>query len=161
MKRAAPLPLVLLVAIGCDAPAPAAAVPTPPPAASPRAKAPAPPRRPELPPERLTCASDEGCRFDPVTEQCGNDPHYNRQPDMVDQGVICHCDGGRCGTLRVWPVPCESDDSCAVALAPRPHPVAASARAPRLPRTACAFGATYSVTCERTNICTLHRHACP
>jgi hypothetical protein len=110
---------------------------------------------PTLSPEQLTCARDEACAFDPVSGQCGNDPRYNHQPALVDQGFVCYCDAGHCGTLRVWPAPCESDSSCAVSLSPRPHPVAASAGAPHEQGKRCR-DFKYATTCERTNICTMH-----
>jgi hypothetical protein len=110
---------------------------------------------PTLSPEQLTCARDEGCAFDPVTGQCGNDPRYNHQPALVDQGLVCYCDAGHCGTLRVWPVPCESDSSCAVSLSPRPHPIAASEETPHERGKRCR-DYKYATTCERTNICTMH-----
>jgi hypothetical protein len=123
----------------------------PPPAPTPTIDAPTPP-----PP---ACASDADCGYDPASDRCVADPAANRQPPLVDQGVICFCEG-TCAILRVPPVPCESDASCAVRADPRPHPVAASAAHPHERGRAC-HDFTLSTTCERTNICTMHRHRCP
>jgi hypothetical protein len=105
------------------------------------------------------CASDADCGYDPVRERCAADPRANRQPLLLDQGIVCYCEGAACGTLRVLPVPCESDASCAVATDPRPHPVAAGAAHPHERGRPCR-DFTISTTCERTNICTLHRLRC-
>ena len=107
------------------------------------------------------CRIDDDCGYDPAGNRCGNDPRYNRQPLLVDQGVICFCDdtARTCQTLHVWPVPCEGDASCAVSVDPRPHPVPATVSRPHEHGKACA-DFTISTTCERTNICTMHRLAC-
>ncbi len=105
------------------------------------------------------CAGDADCGYDPSRGACGDDPRYNRQPPIIDQGILCYCEEGRCATLNVPPVPCESDASCAVRADPRPHPVAASADFPHERGKPCK-DYRISTTCERTNICTLHRHAC-
>jgi hypothetical protein len=154
------LVFALLAAVACGEPAAASrpgAAPPPGDLAAPAASANA---RPTLRPEQLTCARDEGCAFDPPSGQCGNDPRYNHQPPLVDQGILCYCESGRCGTLRIWPIPCESDESCAVSLAPRPHPVAASASAPHERGKPCR-DFKHTTTCERTNICTMHELRCP
>jgi hypothetical protein len=136
-----PRPVEPIVAVASPAPRPGAAT-----------------ARRVLTEAELTCRVDEDCGFDPATGACGNDARFNAQPPIVDQGVLCSCEAARCGTLRVWPTPCESDASCAVALAPRPHPVAASVAEPHARR--CVAGVGYAATCERTNICTMHRGAC-
>jgi hypothetical protein len=117
----------------------------------------APPRDPPL-----ACSSDADCGFEPDLDRCTADPRANRQPPLVDQGLVCYCDDAsrRCATLRVPPVPCESDASCAVDLAPRPHPIAASREHPHERGRPCRDFA-FSTTCERTNICTMTRHRCP
>ncbi|XXX75181.1 hypothetical protein WMF30_46785 [Sorangium sp. So ce134] len=106
------------------------------------------------------CASDADCGYDPASERCGADPRLNRQPPVTDQGIVCYCDAGACALLRVLPVPCEGDNDCAVAHAPRPHPVRATPERPHEKGRPCR-DLTLSTTCERTNICTLRRHACP
>lgn len=110
------------------------------------------------PPE--PCASDGDCGYDPARGICGTDPRYNHQPPLIDQGILCYCEDHRCASLKVPPVPCESDASCAVRPDPRPHPVAASAAFPHERGKRCK-DYRISTTCERTNICTMHRHACP
>ncbi|WP_437936284.1 hypothetical protein [Sorangium sp. So ce341] len=106
------------------------------------------------------CAIDLDCGYDPAGERCGADPRLNRQPPVTDQGIVCYCDAGACALLRVLPVPCEGDHDCAVAREPRPHPVRATRERPHEKGRPCRDLAM-STTCERTNICTLHRHACP
>jgi hypothetical protein len=106
------------------------------------------------------CGSDAECGYDPERGRCAADPRANRQPLLVDQGIVCYCEGAVCGTLVVQPVPCESDASCAVSTPPRPHPVAAGAEHPHERGRPCR-DFTMSTTCERTNICTLHRLRCP
>ncbi|WP_437286530.1 hypothetical protein [Sorangium sp. So ce406] len=106
------------------------------------------------------CANDAGCGYDPASERCGGDPRLNRQPPVTDQGIVCYCDAGACAMLRVLPVPCEGDHDCAVAHEPRPHPVRATRERPHEKGRPCR-DLTLSTTCERTNICTLRRHACP
>lgn len=106
------------------------------------------------------CRDDAECGYDVTHEVCDTEGRFNRQPPMVDQGIVCFCEEGRCGVLRVRPVPCESDASCAVNPLPRPHPVAASAEHPHERGKVCR-DYVISTTCERTNICTMHRHACP
>jgi hypothetical protein len=119
--------------------------------------APAPAASVEEPP----CASDADCGYDPARDRCLADPRANRQPLLCDQGIICYCgEADRCATLRVPPVACESDSSCAVRADPRPHPVAADAAHPHERGRPCR-DFTISTTCERTNICTMRRHACP
>lgn len=120
---------------------------------------------PELPaaakppaPPPLACGADPDCGYDPGADRCVADPRANRQPPIVDQGIVCYCDDrALCATLRVPPVPCESDASCAVRLDPRPHPVAAAH--PHEHGKPCR-DFTLATTCERTNICTMHRLAC-
>jgi len=107
-----------------------------------------------------TCTTDADCGYDPSRGACGNDPRYNRQPLLIDQGILCYCEEHRCATLKVSPVPCESNASCAVRADPRPHPVAASAAFPHERGKPCK-DYRISTTCERTNICTMHRHPCP
>ncbi|WP_437732428.1 hypothetical protein [Sorangium sp. So ce1335] len=106
------------------------------------------------------CTDDTGCGYDPATERCGADPRLNRQPPVTDQGIVCYCDAGACALLRVLPVPCEGDHDCAVAHEPRPHPARATRERPHEKGRPCR-DLTLSTTCERTNICTLRRHACP
>jgi hypothetical protein len=107
------------------------------------------------------CASDDDCGYDPAADRCGSDPRLNRQPPLLDQGVVCFCDEHAriCQTLRVWPIPCEGDGSCAVSLTPRPHPIPATEAHPHEHGKPCVDFA-WSSTCERTNICTMHRLAC-
>lgn len=104
------------------------------------------------------CRADTECRFDPSSVRCGTNPSFLPQPEIVDQGHLCYCDDARgsCEHLRVLPVPCESDASCAVDPLPRPRPVAASGALPHRAWTEVA-GFAYAVTCERTNICTLRK----
>jgi hypothetical protein len=100
------------------------------------------------------CLDDRDCGFDPAVDGCRDDPRANRQPPLRDQGIICWCDErvGRCATLRVPPVPCESEESCAIGWNPRPHPIrSARGRAP----IDADSGNLLRVTCERTNLCTL------
>ena len=108
------------------------------------------------------CTADRDCGYDPASDVCDSDPRSNRQPPLRDQGVLCYCDDSahRCATLRVPPVPCEGDGSCAVDPSPRPHPVAASAAHPHEKGRICR-DFTIATTCERTNICTMTAHECP
>jgi hypothetical protein len=115
---------------------------------------PAPDRRPEPP-----CAADADCGYDPALDRCAADPRANRQPPLRDQGIICYCGNRACSTLRVAPVPCEFDASCAVRDDPRPHPVAASREHPHERGRPCR-DFTIATTCERTNICTMHVLPC-
>jgi hypothetical protein len=110
----------------------------------------------------LACSADTDCGYDPSSDACDSDPRSNRQPPLRDQGVLCYCDDSarRCAMLRVPPVPCEGDFSCAVSLAPRPHPVAADAAHPHEKGRVCR-DFTIATTCERTNICTMNVHDCP
>jgi hypothetical protein len=110
----------------------------------------------------FACSADTDCGYDPAFDRCGTDPRYNRQPPIVDQGILCYCDppSHACALLKVPPVPCESDADCAVRHSPRPHPVRADRDNPRERGRPC-LNLTLSTTCERTNICTLHRHECP
>jgi hypothetical protein len=119
-------------------------------------------RPPPAQPPPLACAVDGDCGLSPEHGRCIADPRANRQPPIVDQGVICFCDEAAraCETLVVQPVPCESDASCAVRFDPRPHPVAASSAHPHERGKPCR-DFTLSTTCERTNICTMHRLTCP
>jgi hypothetical protein len=110
----------------------------------------------ELPP---SCGADADCGFDPAADRCVADARANRQPAIVDQGIACYCERARCETLRVPPVPCETDASCAVDEGPRPHPVAANRQRPHEQGKPCR-DFRFSTTCERTNICTMHRLAC-
>ncbi|AUX47261.1 uncharacterized protein SOCE26_087790 [Sorangium cellulosum] len=119
------------------------------------AAAPAPERS-----QPVVCTGDADCGYDPANERCGTDPRLNRQPPLIDQGVVCYCEAGACSLLRVVPVPCEGDHSCAVAHEPRPHPVRATRERPHEKGRPCR-DFTLSTTCERTNICTLRRHVCP
>ena len=64
-----------------------------------------------------------------------------------------------CEMLAVLPVACEGDRSCAVKLDPRPHPVRATRDRPHERARPCR-DLPFSTTCERTNICTLHRVKC-
>jgi hypothetical protein len=106
------------------------------------------------------CASDADCGYDPARAACVADPRANRQPPLVDQGLVCYCDADRCAALRVAPVPCESDASCTVLTGPRPHPAAADRAHPHERGRPC-HDFVFSTTCERTNICTMHRLRCP
>jgi hypothetical protein len=111
----------------------------------------------------VPCASDEACGFDPGRARCVVDARANRQPEIVDQGILCYCDAGRCATLQVPPVPCESDAACAVAREPRAHPVAADAVHAHGPKNPCREAnreIALSAVCEQTNLCTLRRHTC-
>jgi hypothetical protein len=154
---------VLLFAFpaACAAPPPPGSLgPWPPPlstaiTAPEAARATATPAEPDA-----ACAADADCGYDPLRDRCRADPRANRQPPIVDQGVVCYCEEARCAALRVPPVPCESDASCAVRADPRPHPVAAGAAHPHERGKACR-DFVLSTTCERTNLCTLHRLRCP
>lgn len=120
------------------------------------------------PPREAPCAADSDCGYDPRSGRCGADPRWNKQPPVLDQGLICYCDPARsCALLRVDPVPCEGEESCAVRLDPRPHPARATPEHPyRKPRRCAPPRASdrreedLYTTCERTNICTLHRREC-
>lgn len=119
---------------------------------------------PEIKPkDEERCARDLECGYDPVGRACGTDPHFNKQPPIVDQGIVCYCDQGECALLRVDPVPCEGDQSCTILSEPRPHPARASSAHPPVKKPACSAGAkeAYFATCERTNICTMFRKECP
>lgn len=109
----------------------------------------------------MECRSDADCGYDPASNRCGSDPRLNKQPPTVDQGIICYCESARaaCEILRVLPVPCEGDHSCAVNLDPRPHPVRATRNRPHERARPCR-DLPFTTTCERTNICTLHRVKC-
>jgi hypothetical protein len=161
-RAAASLAVVALAACAGGAPSePRAPAPSAPARSAPRDARAIASAEPEPPPAPSPCHSDDDCRYDPVHDRCGNDPRFNPQPPVVDQGVICYCEDREklCAKLRVWPVPCEGDASCAVDLAPRPHPVASSPAHPHEHGKPCR-DYVFSTTCERTNICTLHRHAC-
>jgi hypothetical protein len=137
---------------------------------APAPTAPAPSAAPSIAPlPAPACKADDDCGYDPVGRQCGADPRYNKQPPLVDQGIVCYCDAATlgCALLRVDPAPCEGDSSCAVRLDPRPHPVRADAahpyvkpRACRGPRPGGARRTERFTTCERTNICTMHTREC-
>jgi len=142
-------------------------------AAPPRSAAPEPPRSasgaPAPAPAAATapCSTDDDCGYDPIHRQCGADPRYNKQPPIVDQGLICYCEAGACALLRVEPAPCEGETSCAIHLDPRPHPVHIDAahpyQKPRLclpPRRGQRSASELIATCERTNICTMSRREC-
>jgi hypothetical protein len=116
----------------------------------------APPAPPPPPTPEAACVSDADCGYAPALDRCLADPAANRQPPLIDQGLVCYCEAARCATLRALPVPCESDESCAVAKTPRPHPVRASAHTPH-ERRRCDL----TTTCERTNICTMQATPCP
>jgi hypothetical protein len=107
------------------------------------------------------CRTDAECGYDPTSSRCGSDPRYNRQPPLVDQGIVCYCDepAQTCAMLRVPPVPCEGNHACAVRNDPRPHPVRASKAYPHERGRPC-FDFKIKTTCERTNICTMHRLKC-
>ncbi len=113
-------------------------------------------------PREVACSADRDCGYDPASDACDSDPRSNRQPPLRDQGVLCYCDDGarRCATLRVPPVPCEGDASCAVNPSPRPHPVASDTDHPHERGRVCRDFAI-ATTCERTNICTMTVHECP
>jgi hypothetical protein len=108
----------------------------------------------------MECSGDSECGYDAARDACGAEPRFNRQPALVDQGIVCYCEAQRCALMRVAPVPCESDAGCAVNPRPRPHPVAASAEFGHERGKVCREY-SISTTCERTNICTMHRHQCP
>ena len=120
------------------------------------------------PAPEATCRADADCGYDPVGRRCGADPRFNKQPPLVDQGIVCYCDAAQsCALLRVDPAPCEGDTSCAVRLDPRPHPIRADAAHPYRKPQACrkvkpggARRTLHHVTCERTNICTMHTREC-
>lgn len=121
------------------------------------------------PPLEAPCRNDDHCGYDPAHARCGTDPRFNKQPPLIDQGLVCYCqpDAGTCALLRVDPAPCEGDTSCAVRLDPRPHPIRKSAEHPYAkPRKCRAAKAgqpserNLFVTCERTNICTMHTREC-
>lgn len=107
------------------------------------------------------CSVDADCGFDPAANRCTSDPRANKQPPLRDQGIVCYCAEARaaCATLRVPPVPCEADESCAVDPDPRPHPVAASRARPHEKGKPCK-DFTIATTCERTNICTMRPLSC-
>src|ERR1700722_5228970 len=46
--------------------------------------APLSPPAPEPP-----CAADADCGYDPRGDRCRADPRANRQPPLVDQGLVC------------------------------------------------------------------------
>ena len=108
------------------------------------------------------CRADSDCGYDPASDACDSDPRSNKQPPLRDQGLLCYCEEAfsQCAILRVPPVPCEGDASCAVSLAPRPHPVAADSAHPHEKGRVCR-DFTIATTCERTNICTMNAHDCP
>ena len=107
------------------------------------------------------CRSDADCGYDPASNRCGSDPRLNKQPPIVDQGILCYCESARaaCELLRVLPVACEGDFSCAVGLDPRPHPTRATRERPHERARPCR-DLPFTTTCERTNICTLRRVKC-
>lgn len=118
---------------------------------------------------RPPCRSDDDCGYDPANVECGTDPRFNKQPAVIDQGLICYCDAATsaCALLRVEPAPCEGESSCAVRLDPRPHPVRVNAehpyrkpRACRAPKIAGQGERDLFTRCERTNICTMHTREC-
>lgn len=153
--------LALMGACGAPAalgpPAGAASEPTPAPRETRSAQTPAaPPPRADDP-----CVSDVDCSYDPHADRCGADPRLNRQPPLVDQGILCYCDDARrvCARLRVEPVPCEGDSSCAIDPSPRPHPARADATHPHERGRRC-LDFTLTTRCERTNICTLQPVRC-
>jgi hypothetical protein len=147
----------------------AAASPPAPPAATATAEPEPTAAGAQKPPQQPACRSDDDCGYDPGNGRCGTDPRFNKQPPLVDQGLVCYCEtaSSACSLLRVDPAPCEGDKSCAVRLDPRPHPIRAGAehpyakpRACRAPRTGQASERDRYVTCERTNICTMHTREC-
>lgn len=166
--------------LGCSpAPAPGPAPPpdlaalfmtaAPPPTAAPAASTAATELAAPAPEPDAACATDGDCGYDPTRGRCGADPRYNKQPPLVDQGLVCYCDSTSrtCALLRVEPAPCEGDTSCAVRMDPRPHPVHTDAahpyrKPPRCipPRRGAPRRAERFVTCERTNICTMHTREC-
>lgn len=121
-----------------------------------------------LPPQ-APCRTDDDCGYDPRNHRCGTDPAFNKQPPLVDQGLVCYCEEAMstCALLRVEPAPCEGESSCAVRADPRPHPVRATADLPyvkprycRPPRGTEQRRIDRFTTCERTNICTMHTREC-
>jgi hypothetical protein len=126
------------------------------------AVAPAAAAAPRAGPAEAACAADDDCGYQPDHDRCAADPRANRQPPLTDQGIVCYCDDAarRCSMMRVLPVPCESDASCAVRLDPRPHPVAADAAHPHERGRPCR-DYTIATTCEHTNLCTMRRLPCP
>ena len=146
-------------------PSETATLPPPPDTASPDGGTTTQSPQPAPPP----CQSDEECGYDPTSGRCGADPRWNKQPPLLDQGLVCYCDppSRACALLRVEPVPCEGEPSCAIRLDPRPHPVRASAEHPYAkpkkcvpPMRAAARRTDLFTTCERTNICTMHTREC-
>src|SRR6185437_17062606 len=135
-------------------------VASPPPAGAPTAVALVDAVAPPSPPPDSPCGADDDCAYDPARDRCVVDPRANPQPPVVDQGIVCYCDAALCRTLRVQPVPCESDASCAVQKDPRPHPIAADSAHPHERGRRCR-DFVFTTTCERTNICTMHRLRCP
>ncbi|MBK8251977.1 MAG: hypothetical protein IPK82_04845 [Polyangiaceae bacterium] len=123
-------------------------------------------------PEPFECVSDDDCRYDPSHVRCGTNRAFNKQPPVIDQGIICYCEQtpntkAQCAILRVDPAPCEGEASCAVRMDPRPHPIRAdAAHAYQKPGVCIApkKGETRRIdrytTCERTNICTMHVREC-
>jgi hypothetical protein len=107
----------------------------------------------------LPCDKDEACGYDAAHDRCGTDPHFNKQPELVDQGIVCYCEHARCEMFRALPIPCEGDDGCATRDDPRLHPVPSSPKFPHEKGKRCK-DFTVSTTCERTNICTMHRLSC-
>jgi hypothetical protein len=122
----------------------------------------APRDAPAASPAEPPCTADGDCGYQPDKDRCAADPRANRQPPIADQGIVCYCDDAsrRCSMLRVLPVPCESDASCAVSLVPRPHPVAADAAHPHEQGRPCKDH-VFATTCEHTNLCTMRRLPCP
>ncbi len=115
------------------------------------------------------CRTDADCGYDPSSMVCGTDPRFNKQPPVIDQGVICYCEktNNACSLLRVLPVPCEGDTSCAIVLEPRPHPIRATAEHPyqkpktcTKPKPRTPSVTVHHATCERTNICTMLSREC-
>jgi hypothetical protein len=108
------------------------------------------------------CSSDDECRLDVGAGACAVDAALAATTPLVDQGTTCLCEGGACRSLTAQPVACEGDHSCAVRLTPRPHPVRRGLSSSDVPEVPCSAGATQAlrVTCERTNLCTLHRAPC-
>jgi hypothetical protein len=144
------------------APIDSAAIAAPPPGATGSAQT-------QALPAQAPCRSDDDCGYDPTVGHCGTDPRYNKQPPLLDQGLVCYCqkEESACALLRVEPAPCEGDASCAVRADPRPHPVRATAEHPheklafcRPPHGSEPRRTQLYATCERTNICTLHAREC-
>ena len=49
-------------------------------------------RAPSVPPgpsaRETACLADPDCRYDPKSDVCDSDPRSNRQPPLLDQGIV-------------------------------------------------------------------------